>query len=157
MDGGGVYGNATGGRRGGVLGGLTNGLVITFLPAFPLGVLGNFGDADFGWFGMLVGGGASIGGSLGVVLVILVGLAGATEGRSGSTEPLNGGISRHFSQSFTPNRKKTGRLTGFGVKCRLFGGVSGGGAPTSAHQSQPSHDYGKRPAPRSSMPEPPEN
>ncbi|CAB0576120.1 PTS ascorbate transporter subunit IIC [Corynebacterium diphtheriae] len=77
MDGGGVYGNATGGRRGGVLGGLTNGLVITFLPAFPLGVLGNFGDADFGWFGMLVGGGASIGGRLGIVLVILVGLAGA--------------------------------------------------------------------------------
>nr|CAB0874112.1 hypothetical protein FRC0375_02263 [Corynebacterium diphtheriae] len=134
MDGGGVYGNATGGRRGGVLGGLTNGLVITFLPAFPLGVLGNFGDDDFGWFGMLVGGGASIGGSLGVVLVILVGLAGATEGRSGSTEPLNGGISRHFSQSFTPNRKKTGRLTGFGVKCRLFGGGERG---WRAHQRPP--------------------
>ncbi|CAB0621057.1 PTS ascorbate transporter subunit IIC [Corynebacterium diphtheriae] len=84
MIGGGVYGNATGGRRGAALGGLTNGLIITFLPAFPLGVLGSFGDtnttfgdADFGWFGMLVGGGASIGGPLGIVLVILVGLAGA--------------------------------------------------------------------------------
>ncbi|MFA1476677.1 PTS ascorbate transporter subunit IIC [Corynebacterium diphtheriae] len=78
----GVYGNATGGRRGAALGGLTNGLIITFLPAFPLGVLGNFGDAnttfgdaDFGWFGMLVGGGARVGGPLGIVLVLLVGLA----------------------------------------------------------------------------------
>ncbi|WP_375153631.1 PTS transporter subunit IIC [Corynebacterium diphtheriae] len=35
--GGGVYGNATGGRRGAALGGLTNGLVITFLPAFSDG------------------------------------------------------------------------------------------------------------------------
>ncbi|CAB0787140.1 hypothetical protein FRC0210_00329 [Corynebacterium diphtheriae] len=143
MDGGGVYGNATGGRRGGVLGGLTNGLVITFLPAFPLGVLGNFGDADFGWFGMLVGGGASIGGSLGVVLVILVGLAGATEGRSGSTEPLNGGISKDFSRHFTPNRFQTGRLSRFGVKCRLFGGERGWRAhqrpPTPANPSQASH------------------
>ncbi|CAB0915789.1 PTS ascorbate transporter subunit IIC [Corynebacterium diphtheriae] len=82
MSGGGVYGNVTGGRRGAALGGLTNGLIITFLPAFPLGVLGNFGDtnttfgdADFGWFGMLVGGGARVGGPLGIVLVILVGLA----------------------------------------------------------------------------------
>ncbi|CAB0579251.1 PTS ascorbate transporter subunit IIC [Corynebacterium diphtheriae] len=75
--GGGVCGNATGGRRSAALGGLTNGLVITFLPAFLLGALGNFGDADFGWFGILVGGGAGAGGRLGVVLVILVGLAGA--------------------------------------------------------------------------------
>ncbi len=153
MDGGGVYGNVTGGRRGAALGGLTNGLVITFLPAFLLGVLGHFGDADFGWFGMLVGGGARVGGRLGIVLVILVGLAGATEGRFGSTDPPFGGISKDFSRYFTPNRKKTGRLSRFGVKCRLFGGERGG-SPTSAHQSQPSHDYGKRPAPRSSMPEP---
>ncbi|WP_281511102.1 PTS transporter subunit IIC, partial [Corynebacterium belfantii] len=83
----GVYGNATGGRRGAALGGLTNGLIITFLPAFPLGVLGSFGDtnttfgdADFGWFGMLVGGGARVGGPLGIVLVILVGLAVFTLG-----------------------------------------------------------------------------
>ncbi|CAB1023363.1 hypothetical protein FRC0535_01977 [Corynebacterium diphtheriae] len=63
MDGGGVYGNVTGGRRGAALGGLTNGLVITFLPAFLLGVLGHFGDADFGWFGMLVGGGSATAGA----------------------------------------------------------------------------------------------
>ncbi|OSQ04761.1 hypothetical protein B1A59_11515 [Corynebacterium diphtheriae] len=50
---------------GGALGGLTNGLVITFLPAFLLGVWGNFGDADFGWFGMLVGGGATTAGAVG--------------------------------------------------------------------------------------------
>ncbi|CAB1005713.1 hypothetical protein FRC0501_01862 [Corynebacterium diphtheriae] len=127
---------------------------------------------------MLVGGGARVGGRLGIVLVILVGLAVftlgwfsqvklvqgnwdptpwrgggccwsccwgsgpgfdpyipeglATEGRSGSTEPPFGGISKDFSWYFTPNRKKTGRLTGFGVKCRLFGGGRGGGAPTSA-------------------------
>ncbi|CAB0715534.1 hypothetical protein FRC0049_02172 [Corynebacterium diphtheriae] len=136
VSGGGVYGNATGGRRGATLGGLTNGLVITFLPAFLLGVLGNFGDADFGWFGMLVGGGARVGGRLGIVLVILVGLVGATEGRSGSSEPLNGGISKDFSQSFTPNRFQTGRLGRFGVKCRLFGGERGG-SPTSAHQRPP--------------------
>ncbi|OIR89166.1 hypothetical protein BHF75_01360 [Corynebacterium diphtheriae] len=37
-------------------------------------------------------------------------------------EPLNGGISRHFAQNFTPNRFQTGRLAGFGVKYRLFRG-----------------------------------
>ncbi|CAB0520350.1 hypothetical protein CIP107505_01815 [Corynebacterium diphtheriae] len=51
-------------------------------------------------------------------------------------EPPNGGISKDFSRHFTPNRFQTGRLTGFGVKCRLFG-VSGGGAPTNAHQRPP--------------------
>ncbi|CAB1024872.1 hypothetical protein FRC0547_02244 [Corynebacterium diphtheriae] len=102
---------------------------------------------------MLVGGGARVGGRLGIVLVILVGLAGATEGRFGSTEPLNGGISKHFSQGFTPNRFQTGRLSRFGVKCRLFGG----GAPTNASQSQPSHGCEKRPTPRSATLEPPAN
>ncbi|CAB0825599.1 hypothetical protein FRC0457_02140 [Corynebacterium diphtheriae] len=37
-------------------------------------------------------------------------------------EPPNGGISKDFSRHFTPNRKKTGRLSRFGVKCRLFRG-----------------------------------
>ncbi|MHC9574522.1 hypothetical protein ACQQ7E_01755 [Corynebacterium diphtheriae] len=37
-------------------------------------------------------------------------------------EPLNGGISKDFSRHFTPNRFQTGRLAGFGVKCRLFRG-----------------------------------
>lgn len=78
----GVYGNATGGRRGAIFGAFANGLLITFLPAFLLGVLGSFGDAnttfgdaDFGWFGMLIGWSAKAQGALGLILVILVGLA----------------------------------------------------------------------------------
>lgn len=58
----GVFGNATGGRLGALLGGFVNGVLITFLPAFLLFVMGDlgfanttFGDADFGWFGILVG------------------------------------------------------------------------------------------------------
>ncbi|CAB0716090.1 hypothetical protein FRC0077_02272 [Corynebacterium diphtheriae] len=70
----------------------------------------------------------------------------ATEGRSGSTEPLNGGISKDFSRYFTPNRFQTGRLSRFGVKCRLFGGERGWRAhqrqptPTNASQGQPTSD-----------------
>src|SRR5690625_5944231 len=51
----GVYGNATGGRRGAIAGGFVNGLLVTFLPALLLEVLGTFGtanttfgDTDFG-------------------------------------------------------------------------------------------------------------
>ncbi|MBW3087053.1 hypothetical protein KEM60_03283 [Austwickia sp. TVS 96-490-7B] len=58
----GVFGNATGGRRGAVLGAFVNGVLISFLPAFLLGVLGTlgfanttFGDADFGWYGIVIG------------------------------------------------------------------------------------------------------
>lgn len=78
----GVYGNATGGRRGAALGGFANGLLITFLPAFLLGVLGSFGsanttfgDADFGWFGMLIGFASRADGFVGLILIALVGLA----------------------------------------------------------------------------------
>ncbi|CAB1021771.1 hypothetical protein FRC0537_01879 [Corynebacterium diphtheriae] len=52
-------------------------------------------------------------------------------------EPPNGGISKDFSQNFTPNRFQTGRLSRFGVKCRLFGGERGVArppTPTNAHQ-----------------------
>jgi PTS system ascorbate-specific IIC component len=78
----GVFGNATGGRRGAMVGGFVNGLIITFLPAILLLVLGNlgfanstFGDADFGWFGTLIG--ASFLGSpvVGVVLSLVIGAA----------------------------------------------------------------------------------
>ncbi|OJH93050.1 transposase [Corynebacterium diphtheriae] len=48
-------------------------------------------------------------------------------------EPPFGGISKDFSQNFTPNRFQTGRLAGFGVKCRLFGGERG----WRAHQRPP--------------------
>ncbi|WP_215523053.1 PTS ascorbate transporter subunit IIC [Varibaculum prostatecancerukia] len=78
----GVYGNATGGRRGAILGAFANGLVITFLPAFLLDVLGSFGkanttfgDADFGWIGLLLGWSTKAGGILGLILLSLVGLA----------------------------------------------------------------------------------
>jgi PTS system ascorbate-specific IIC component len=41
----GVFGNATGGRRGAIAGGFVNGLLITFLPALLMQVLGSFGSA----------------------------------------------------------------------------------------------------------------
>lgn len=78
----GVFGNATGGRAGAVLGGFVNGVLITFLPAFLLKVLGDlgfagttFGDADFGWFGIVVGNGIQLGTVGGTILVVLVDLA----------------------------------------------------------------------------------
>ena len=78
----GVFGNATGGRRGAVAGGFVNGLLITFLPALLMQVLGNFGsanttfgDADFGWFGLLIGNVAKSGPVLGAVLLAVLGAA----------------------------------------------------------------------------------
>jgi PTS system ascorbate-specific IIC component len=78
----GVYGNATGGRVGAAVGGFVNGILITILPAILLLVLGGlgfanstFGDADFGWFGTLIGvsllGGNAV---VGVLLTILIGV-----------------------------------------------------------------------------------
>lgn len=76
----GVYGNATGGRRGAVAGGFVNGLLITFLPALLVQVLGSFGsenttfgDADFGWYGILLGNAAKLGSVWGVVTMLLIG------------------------------------------------------------------------------------
>ncbi|MFJ2766395.1 PTS ascorbate transporter subunit IIC [Streptomyces sp. NPDC087300] len=78
----GVYGNATGGRRGAALGAFVNGVLITFLPALLLKVLGafgdentTFGDADFGWFGTLIGYSAKAGDAVGIVLMLLIGAA----------------------------------------------------------------------------------
>lgn len=78
----GVYGNATGGRRGAVAGAFVNGLLVTFLPALLLKVLGSFGsenttfgDTDFGWFGILIGYGAKPGVVLGSIILALIGLA----------------------------------------------------------------------------------
>ncbi|MDV2884489.1 PTS ascorbate transporter subunit IIC [Alkalihalophilus pseudofirmus] len=58
----GVFGNAMGGRRGAILGAVTNGILISFLPALLLPVLGSigfegttFGDSDFGVVGILLG------------------------------------------------------------------------------------------------------
>lgn len=76
----GVYGNATGGRRGAVLGAFINGVLITFLPALLLKVLGafgeentTFGDADFGWFGSLIGNAAKAGDVGGIILMLAIG------------------------------------------------------------------------------------
>ena len=76
----GVYGNATGGRRGAIAGGFVNGLLITFLPALLVRVLGSFGeenttfgDADFGWYGILLGNAAKLGTVWGVVVMLLIG------------------------------------------------------------------------------------
>lgn len=84
----GVYGNATGGRRGAIIGGFTNGVLITFLAALLLKVLGSlgfanttFGDADFGWYGIVVGNVVklgAVGGLIGLVVLVVVLLFGAS-------------------------------------------------------------------------------
>ncbi|WP_312463915.1 PTS ascorbate transporter subunit IIC [Pantoea endophytica] len=58
----GVYGNITGGRRGAVIGAFVQGLLISFLPAILLPLMGDlgfasttFGDADFGIVGIVLG------------------------------------------------------------------------------------------------------
>ncbi|GGC83470.1 PTS ascorbate transporter subunit IIC [Thalassobacillus devorans] len=58
----GVFGNATGGRRGAIFGSAANGVLISFLPALLLPVLGTlgfegttFGDSDFGVVGIVLG------------------------------------------------------------------------------------------------------
>lgn len=58
----GIYGNATGGRRGAIIGSFVNGLLLAFLPALVLPVLGNlgfsnttFGDVDFAVLGIVLG------------------------------------------------------------------------------------------------------
>lgn len=57
----GVYGNITGGRRGAVTGAFAHGLLISFLPAILLPMMGDmglasttFGDADFGVAGIIL-------------------------------------------------------------------------------------------------------
>lgn len=76
----GVYGNAVGGRLGAMASGFTNGLLITFLPALLLEVLGDFGDAnttfgdtDFGWVGLAMGYPAKLGVPGLAIIVIITG------------------------------------------------------------------------------------
>jgi ascorbate PTS system EIIC component len=73
----GVFGNATGGRVGAIAGAFVNGVLITFLPAFLLLVLGSlgfanttFGDADFGVFGIAVGNIVQVGHIGGLILLL---------------------------------------------------------------------------------------
>lgn len=79
----GIFGNATGGKRGAVVGAFVNGLIITFVPALLLKVLGElgfqnttFGDTDFGILGIAAGGAANFFGKIGIgVLVMIILLA----------------------------------------------------------------------------------
>ena len=81
----GIYGNATGGRRGATIGAFVNGLLISFIPALLLPVLGElgfanttFGDVDFGVIGIVLGqvgnwlGNIGIYGLAGIILVALI-------------------------------------------------------------------------------------
>ncbi len=77
----GVIGNAVGGRRGAILGAFANGVVITFLPLFLLPVLGDIGlsnatfsDADYGVFGLILGGASAAGGQIAIIVVLAVAL-----------------------------------------------------------------------------------
>lgn len=74
----GVFGNATGGRRGAIIGAFGHGLLITFLPALlmpVMGVLGfantTFSDADFTAVGIIVGNIANFVQGYGLMAVVI--------------------------------------------------------------------------------------
>lgn len=75
----GIFGNATGGKKGAAVGAFVNGLLITFLPALLLPVLGQlgfqnttFGDCDFGVLGILFGKTSHYAGKPGVYVLALI-------------------------------------------------------------------------------------
>ncbi|MGO2468639.1 MAG: PTS transporter subunit IIC [Microbacterium gubbeenense] len=75
----GVIGNAAGGRRGAVIASFVNGLAITILPLLLLPVLGDIGlsnatfsDADYGVFGLILGGLSEAGGQIAIIVGIVV-------------------------------------------------------------------------------------
>jgi PTS system ascorbate-specific IIC component len=78
----GIFGNATGGRRGSILGAFVNGLLLTFLPAMLLPVLGDlgfknttFGDVDFGILGVVIGNVGNWIGHTGIYIIVAILLA----------------------------------------------------------------------------------
>ncbi len=146
----GVYGNATGGRRGAVAGGLVNGLLVTFLPALLLKVLGSFGsenttfgDADFGWFGILIGYGARAGVVAGTVILSLIGLALL----SAAILVQKRVVDRRWDPAPAAGRAAPATVTGAGV-----GSGSGTAGPSSAAMST----HGSGGAPRYPRIAPPE-
>ncbi|WP_288222102.1 PTS ascorbate transporter subunit IIC [uncultured Clostridium sp.] len=75
----GIYGNSTGGKRGAAIGAFVNGLLITFIPALLLPVLGDlgfqnttFGDFDFGIIGIAIGKLYEFLGSMGVIILLAI-------------------------------------------------------------------------------------
>ncbi|SFL46443.1 PTS ascorbate transporter subunit IIC [Salibacterium qingdaonense] len=88
----GVFGNATGGRVGAIVGAAANGVMISFLPALLLPVLGTlgfesttFGDADFGVVGLILGNISNIVSSnllFAVIILLLLALCFAIGWRS---------------------------------------------------------------------------
>lgn len=94
----GVYGNSTGGRKGAIVGSFVNGLLLSFLPALLLPVLGQlgfsnttFGDIDFAVLGILLGKVGNAAGSIGIYVIIIVVLIALfmPSIKSKSNEPLN--------------------------------------------------------------------
>ncbi len=77
----GVYGNSTGGRKGAVVGAFVNGLMLSFLPALLLPVLGQlgfsnttFGDIDFAILGVLIGKIGELAGPVGIYILMVISL-----------------------------------------------------------------------------------
>ena len=75
----GIYGNATGGKKGAIVGSFVNGLLLAFLPAALLPVLGSigfqnttFGDFDFGVLGILIGKAVEGVGEIGVYAIVVI-------------------------------------------------------------------------------------
>ena len=73
----GIYGNSTGGRRGAIVGSFVNGLLLSFLPALLLPVLGGlgfanttFGDAVFGALGIIIGKIGNLSGNIGIYILL---------------------------------------------------------------------------------------
>ena len=78
----GIFGNATGGKRGAIVGSFVNGLLLAFLPALLLPVLGNlgfenttFGDVDFGLIGILLGRVGEMMSQFGIYIIVAILLA----------------------------------------------------------------------------------